>query len=115
MTRHRELLRLVAVMVVLAAGAAAVTLLVAGWRDRTRVGTDTLVAWLQGVLRYFRARHPEAPRIGIADLSLPQGGPFGPQWGGLGHASHQNGLDADVLYPRLDRAERAASRTEEVD
>jgi murein endopeptidase len=29
------------------------------------------------------------------------------RFGGLGHASHQNGLDADVYYPRLDRRERA--------
>ncbi len=81
------------------------------WR---RVGTDTLVTWLQGVLRYFRAKYPQAPRIGIADLSLPHGGQF-IGYGGLGHASHQNGLDADVLYPRLDRQERAASKPEEVD
>jgi murein endopeptidase len=83
--------------------------------DWRRVGTDTLVSWLQGVLRYFRATHPGAPRIGISDLSLPQGGPFGPGYGGLGHASHQNGLDVDVLYPRRDRAERAAARPGEVD
>jgi len=83
--------------------------------DWRRVGTDTLVTWLQGVLRYFRARYPQAPRIGIADLSLPQGGPFGPQYGGLGHASHQNGLDVDVLYPRVDRAERVAATPAEVD
>lgn len=83
-----------------------------GWR---RVGTDTLVAWLQGVLRYFRATHPGAPRIGIGDLSLPQGGPFGPRYGGLGHASHQNGLDVDVLYPRRDRREQVATRPSQVD
>jgi murein endopeptidase len=83
--------------------------------DWRRVGTDTLVTWLQGVLRYFRATHPGAPRIGIGDLSLPHGGPFGPQYGGLGHASHQNGLDVDVLYPRLDHTERPAQRPELVD
>jgi hypothetical protein len=83
--------------------------------DWRRVGTDTLVTWLQGVLRYFRATHPGAPRIGIGDLSLPHGGPFGPQYGGLGHASHQNGLDVDVLYPRVDRLERPAERVELVD
>jgi murein endopeptidase len=79
------------------------------------VGTDTLVAWLQGVLRNFRARYPAAPRIGIGDLSLPRGGPFGADYGGLGHASHQNGLDVDVLYPRRDRAERAPERPADVD
>lgn len=83
--------------------------------DWRRVGTDTLVTWLQGVLRYFRAAHPGAPRIGIADLSLPQGGPFGRRYGGLGHASHQNGLDVDILYPRRDRAERPPRRPSDVD
>ena len=29
-------------------------------------------------------------------------------FGGLGHASHQNGLDVDILYPRLDGLERRA-------
>ena len=28
-------------------------------------------------------------------------------FGGLGHASHQNGLDVDILYPRIDRARAA--------
>ncbi len=83
--------------------------------DWRRVGTDTLVTWLQGVLRYFRAKYPQAPRIGIGDLSLPQGGPFGTQFGGLGHASHQNGLDVDVMYPRLDRAERPPESIDKVD
>ncbi len=83
--------------------------------DWRRVGTDTLVTWLQGVLRYFRTKHPHAPRIGIGDLSLPHGGPFDRRYGGLGHASHQNGVDVDVMYPRLDRAERPPERVEDVD
>jgi murein endopeptidase len=73
------------------------------------------VTWLQGVLRHFRAKYPGTPRIGIGDLSLPRGGPFGREYGGLGHASHQNGLDVDVLYPRRDRAERPSERPADVD
>ncbi len=42
-------------------------------------------------------------------------GPFGPNFGGLGHASHQNGLDADVYYPRRDGAERSPRAPGEVD
>jgi murein endopeptidase len=49
------------------------------------------------------------------DLSREHGGPFGKQYGGLGHASHQNGLDADVLYPRTDRLERRAFKPSQVD
>jgi murein endopeptidase len=75
------------------------------WR---RWSTDRLVRTLLDVLAAHRAAHPEAPRIGIADLSRPHGGPFGKNFGGLGHASHQNGLDVDVLYPRIDGLERRA-------
>jgi murein endopeptidase len=75
------------------------------WR---RWGTDRLVRTLLDVLAAFRAANPGAPRIGVADLSRTHGGRFGANFGGLGHASHQNGLDADVLYPRIDRLERRA-------
>ena len=56
-----------------------------------------------------------APRVGIADLSRAAGGPFGKRFGGLGHASHQNGLDVDVLYPRADHLEQAAPKTKLID
>jgi murein endopeptidase len=75
------------------------------WR---RWGTDRLVRTLLDVVGDYRAAHPDAPRVGIADLSRPNGGGFGKNFGGLGHSSHQNGLDADVLYPRLDGLERRA-------
>jgi hypothetical protein len=32
-----------------------------------------------------------------------------------GHVSHQNGLDADIYYPRKDRRERAPDRLSDVD
>jgi hypothetical protein len=44
--------------------------------------------------------------VGVGDLSRPRGGDFGARFGGIGHASHQNGLDVDVYYPRRDRRER---------
>jgi murein endopeptidase len=75
------------------------------WR---RWGTDRLVLMLLDVVSAYRAAHPDAARVGIADLSRPHGGKFGKNYGGLGHSSHQNGLDADVLYPRLDGLERRA-------
>jgi murein endopeptidase len=83
-----------------------------GWR---RHGTDRLVRVLLRVLRDFRAAHPKAPRVGIGDLSRPRGGDFGPRFGLPGHASHQNGLDVDVYYPRLDRRERGPARVTQVD
>jgi murein endopeptidase len=75
------------------------------WR---RWGTDRLVRLLLDVLADYRAEHPDAPRVGVADLSRSHGGNFGKQFGGLGHVSHQNGLDVDILYPRIDRVERRA-------
>ena len=51
----------------------------------------------------------------VGDLSRPRGGDFGPRFGGIGHASHQNGLDADVYYPRLDGRLRRARRPDQVD
>ena len=82
------------------------------WR---RWGSDRLVALLLDVLAEYRAANPDAPRVGIADLSRRHGGRFGRNFGGLGHSSHQNGLDADVLYPRVDGAEKRAWRPGLVD
>jgi murein endopeptidase len=82
------------------------------WR---RWGSDRLITMLLAVLdRYFTA-HPDAPRVGVGDLSRPRGGVFDERFGGRGHASHQNGLDVDVYYPRLDRQELAPRRPREID
>ncbi|HVM17519.1 MAG TPA: penicillin-insensitive murein endopeptidase [Gaiellaceae bacterium] len=90
-----------------------------------RHGTDRLVRTVLGVVRAYARANPDAPRVGIGDLSRPEGGPFdarfgvvgefGPARGYLGHVSHQNGLDVDVYYPRVDGAERAPDRLEDVD
>jgi hypothetical protein len=83
-----------------------------GWR---RWGTDVNVSRTLQVLREFHAAHPDAPRLGVGDLSRPRGGPFGPAYGGVGHASHQNGQDVDVYYPRRDRAEVPPDKPSQVD
>jgi murein endopeptidase len=82
------------------------------WR---RWGTDALILTLERVTREYREAHHDAPPILIADLSRPHGGFFGREYGGLGHASHQNGRDADVMYPRKDRLLRGAVRASQVD
>jgi len=81
------------------------------WR---RFGTDHLIRATLRVVREFGRDHPRAPRVAIGDLSRTHGGDFGPQFGSIGHASHQNGLDVDVYYPRLDRAERAPTTVAQV-
>jgi murein endopeptidase len=84
-------------------------------RDERRWGTAELLAVLESVTREFRAAHPGLPPVLISDLSRPEGGPFGRRYGGLGHASHQNGLDADVVYPRRDGLLLAPIRPAQVD
>ncbi len=84
-------------------------------RDWRRVGTDRLVRTILTVAADYRRRHPGAPRVVVSDLSLPQGGRFGPEYGGLGHASHQNGLDVDIAYPRRDGREVGVNRVGEID
>jgi murein endopeptidase len=84
-------------------------------RDWRRWGTARLVRTVLRVLAEYRRAHPEASRVGVGDLSRPLGGDFGPSFGGLGHASHQNGLDVDVSYPRRDGLERPPVRAGDVD
>jgi murein endopeptidase len=82
------------------------------WR---RWGTDRLVRAVLDVARDFHAAHPRAARLAVGDLSRPHGGDFGPQFGYIGHASHQNGLDVDVYYPRADGREEAPRDASEID
>jgi murein endopeptidase len=82
------------------------------WR---RYGTDRTVARVLAALAAFRSAHPESPPVGVGDLSRPRGGSFGRRFGGLGHASHQNGLDVDVYYPRVDELPEAPRRPADVD
>jgi murein endopeptidase len=84
-------------------------------RPERRFGTAKLIATLRRVLAEWHAAHPELPQILIGDLSRPHGGVFDQRYGGLGHASHQNGLDADVYYPRLDHRLLAAYKPALVD
>ncbi len=84
-------------------------------RDWRRVGTDRLIRTILTVAASYRRAHPGAPRLVVSDLSLPQGGHFGSEYGGLGHASHQNGLDVDVAYPRADRREIGVQRVGQID
>jgi murein endopeptidase len=77
------------------------------WR---RYGNDRLVRIVLRALAGYARAHPDASRVGIGDFSRPHGGYFGPK-----HVSHQNGLDVDVYYPRLDGRERPPSRAAQID
>jgi murein endopeptidase len=96
-----------------------------GNRLDRRYATDRLIRIILRVARQHRAANPGAPRLLVGDMSRPRGGSFDGRFGELrefgtrapdgGHVSHQNGLDADIYYPRKDRAERAPRSHADVD
>jgi murein endopeptidase len=77
------------------------------WR---RWGTQKLVDRVQQLTASYAKRFPDSSRLVVGDLSRPKGGNFGRKYGGIGHASHQNGLDADIYYPRRDGLETSPER-----
>ena len=83
-----------------------------GWR---RWGSDRLVGIVLRVARAYALAHPAALPLLVGDLSRRHGGNFGRQFGALGHASHQNGLDVDVYYPRRDRRLRPPTSVRQID
>jgi hypothetical protein len=78
-------------------------------------GADHVIRTVLCVTSTYQRQFPGAARVVIGDISLPTGGEFSRDYGGLGHASHQNGLDIDVYYIRSDRAETAATQLREID
>ena len=83
------------------------------WR---RWGTDRLVRVRARASRASTTPPTRARRgMAVGDLSRPHGGDFGPQFGYIGHASHQNGLDVDVYYPRADGRELAPRDAAQID
>ena len=84
-------------------------------RPERRWGTAKLIATIERVLAEWHLAHPTMPQILIGDLSRPHGGVFDQRYGGLGHASHQNGLDADIYYPRADHRLLAAYKPDLID
>ena len=84
-------------------------------RASRRWGTDRLVRLLLEIARKYRRAHPGARPLLIGDLSRQHGGDFGRRFGYVWHASHQNGLDADIYYPRQDRSRRAPRTAADID
>jgi murein endopeptidase len=84
-------------------------------RAYRRHATARLIRLILRVLRSHAEENPDAPRAAIGDLSRPHGGDFGRRFGSPDHESHQNGLDVDIYYPRLDRREREPRRPAQID
>jgi murein endopeptidase len=83
-----------------------------GWR---RWGTSKLVDTVEQLSIDYGVRFPIGPRLVVGDMSRRHGGPFGVEYGGVGHASHQNGLDVDIYYPRLDGLEQPPEKPSLID
>ncbi len=72
-------------------------------------GNEHTIRKVLTVLGAYRASHPDAPRVVIGDISRRDGGRMDD------HVSHQNGLDVDVYYPRLDHNLSAPITPSQVD
>jgi hypothetical protein len=73
-------------------------------------GNERTIRAIVTVTDAYRAAHPEAARVVIGDISREGGGPMRDE-----HVSHQNGLDVDIYFPRLDRTLRAPRAPSEID
>jgi hypothetical protein len=72
-------------------------------------GNEHTIRTVVSVIEAYRAAHPDAPRVVVGDISFKGGGPMDE------HLSHQNGLDVDVYYPRVDHLLRAPVATSQID
>lgn len=72
-------------------------------------GSDKLVRTIVRVARAHRAANPTAPPLLVGDLSRKGGGQLDQ------HVSHQNGLDVDIYYPRLDGKPTEPTSTSQID
>jgi hypothetical protein len=78
-------------------------------RPERLYGHERTIRRIVQVITAYRAAHPKAPRVVVGDISFRGGGPMDQ------HVSHQNGLDVDVYYPRLDGRLRAPTSPAQVD
>jgi murein endopeptidase len=81
---------------------------VPNWPSRL-YGNERTIRAIISVLAAYHAAHPHAPRVVVGDISRRDGGQMDE------HVSHQNGLDVDVYYPRLDQRLSAPVTTGQVD
>jgi penicillin-insensitive murein endopeptidase len=77
------------------------------FRPRSRgFGTFDLITLLQETSAQLQLLHPSRDRVQIGDASQEAGGRIS------GHVSHQNGLDVDVAFLRVDQTEQDPERTD---
>jgi murein endopeptidase len=76
---------------------------------RRLYGNEHTIRSIISVIDAYRSANPDAPRVVVGDISFEGGGPMDQ------HISHQNGLDVDAYYPRLDGTLRAPLAPDEID
>jgi len=80
------------------------------FRPRNRSwGTNEIIDLLGKVSAQMHREFPAGERLQVGDIAQREGGPA------EGHASHQNGLDVDIAYFRVDRRESDPSKTDGFD
>jgi hypothetical protein len=77
---------------------------------RRLYGNERTIRAIVSVTEAYRAANPRAPRVVVGDISREGGGPMRDE-----HVSHQNGLDVDIYFPRLDGKVRAPLAPDEID
>ena len=80
-----------------------------GGSDRTRWGDCHVVRAVLRGLAAYRAHNPGAPKVAVGDMSLRHGGEID------GHATHENGRQIDLYFPRRDRRPREPHTVAQVD
>ena len=78
-------------------------------RPNRLYANEHTIRTIVSVVAAYRAANPDAPRVVIGDISFKGGGVMDE------HASHQNGLDVDVYYPRRDHRLVAPTATRQID
>ena len=76
---------------------------------RRLYGNERTIRTIVSVIDAYRAANPRAPRVVVGDISYEGGGAMD------AHVSHQNGLDVDIYYPRLDGGLREPRSPEAID
>jgi hypothetical protein len=72
-------------------------------------GNERTIRAIVTVLAAYRDANRRAPRVVVGDISRKGGGPMDD------HISHQNGLDVDIYFPRVDGKLRAPIATGQID
>ena len=76
---------------------------------RRLYGNEHTIRTILSVISAYRSSQVGVPRVVVGDISFRGGGRMEE------HVSHQNGLDVDIYYPRLDRHLSAPMTTDQID